>query len=223
MKKAILLILGLTVIIFAAAEARQPIDYRRTLFAPLGDRTLLFEAPQGMCFLDESKYSEGMVLSHMQRLGRAEGERTVVAVFADCYKLSSLGSSGEADLLDIGTISWMNPFVGEKSPLPRPDYLDMREVTLRDLTAHSLRRYSLANLDPETRRTDELVAIAYDAQLKLEQDKYQTVGIVVATLIQDFPIDILFTHTSKEPEKDRSALYSLMDKFVTQQIALNRH
>ncbi|MFH1159161.1 MAG: hypothetical protein V1721_09845 [Pseudomonadota bacterium] len=37
--------------------AKKPIDYRQTIFVPVGQKTLMLEAPQGMCFLDQTSSS----------------------------------------------------------------------------------------------------------------------------------------------------------------------
>ena len=99
---------------------------RRTLFLPFGQRMTVWEAPTGMCFLDESQYLEGQLIRQMRGGPDSRGHTgpLLVAVFADCLELAKLealpqiqadgpnygdDSNNEAPLLHQGTITWMTP------------------------------------------------------------------------------------------------------------------
>lgn len=118
---------------------------RRTLFLPFGQRMTVWEAPVGMCFLDESQYLEGQLIKQMRGGADRKGHMgpQLVAVFADCLELAKLEAlpqiqasgpnygdddNNTALLLHQGTITWMTP----KAPALETSlasYLDDKEPT----------------------------------------------------------------------------------------------
>jgi hypothetical protein len=127
--------------------------FRRTLFMSVGQHHLVFEAPVGMCFLDQSDYLEGAVLDYINdRFAPSGGQ--VIATFADCMEIAnvqhqfledSMASAKSSHPEDIepdsslmpksgGVISWLNPENAdndEQMRLSREEYLDLRAKDYR--------------------------------------------------------------------------------------------
>lgn len=139
----------LVAVVTAPVQAKKvnPIkDWRRTLFASYGQRTLVFEAPVGMCFLDESDYLEGALLSHMKNLSGSQYQ--LIGTFGDCLEISKFqrnyqdallaspqggGAGVTGTLKKHGSIYWVNPENGDDViSLQRAEYLSVREKTFRD-------------------------------------------------------------------------------------------
>ncbi|MBI1216083.1 MAG: hypothetical protein GC185_09735 [Alphaproteobacteria bacterium] len=122
-----------------AARAADPAyDYRRTLFIAFGQKELVFEAPVGMCFLDQSDYLQNAMLKMAQSLSQSRG--TAMAIFADCDEIANLGTENSSPngLQYKGTIFWdRTPGNSGPSKLDLSDYLDMREAGyLRVIKSH---------------------------------------------------------------------------------------
>lgn len=220
MKKTILsLITALLLVIPAAAGAKQrtPLDDRRTLFVPFGQKTLVFEAPTDMCFLDSTAGSQAKLLKFLREEEARKHKRQLMAVFADCMQIAGFTGSMPRDA---GMIFWMNPAVGETTALPTGDYLDMRESGLIPHVEETLKEFSEKKVDVKPRRAGNLVSVAYDADVKFDFETLESVGIDAATVIRGIPVDFTIRHAEKTAPK-RDALYAQMEKLVAQQIALN--
>jgi hypothetical protein len=139
----------LAAVLTAPVQAKKvnPIkDWRRTLFASYGQRALVFEAPVGMCFLDESNYLEGVLLSHIRNFSGAQYQ--LIGTFGDCLEISKFqrdyqdallaspqgaGAGVTGSLKKYGSIYWVNPENGDDViSLQRAGYLSAREKTFRD-------------------------------------------------------------------------------------------
>lgn len=217
-----LLAFALTLSAFVTPASADP---RRTLFAPFGQKMLVFEAPEGMCFLDDTSPREKPALQKMKAMHKHG--KVLMAVFADCLQAAGLGvnkgpdAAGLPPLMDVGMIFWMNPSFGETSPLSRADYLDMREATIeRDIATH-LKYYLSAETDTMPQRTPEAISLAYAAQSEVQYQKLYTAGVAGATLLRGLPVDVVITHTAPKADRDETELYDLMEKFMAQQAALN--
>jgi hypothetical protein len=198
-----------------------PLDWRRTLFAPFGQVMLHFEAPLGMCFLDQTDPVEAGAINLLREELRTRSRQTLVAVFADCLQIAAIGKDVEGnDLGDVGLVTWLNEH-GEKAPVGRDIYLDMRADTLPNHTRAGLAGYLRPVIDDQARRTPDGVSLAFTAETEIAYQTFRTVGITGAALIRQFPVDFMITHTAKTPQKDKKELYELMDRFLAQQMALN--
>jgi len=198
-----------------------PLDWRRTLFAPFGQTMLRFEAPLGMCFLDQTDPVEAGAINLLREELKAKSRQTLIAVFADCLQIAGIGKGIEGhDLGDLGLVTWLNE-KGEKVRLDRETYLDYREDTLPNYTRAGLAGYLRPLIDEDVRRSPAGVALAFTAETEISYQTFTTVGITGAALIRQFPVDFLITHTARKPQKAKEDLYKLMDKFLAQQIALN--
>lgn len=198
-----------------------PLDWRRTLFAPFGQITLHFEAPLGMCFLDQTDPIEAGAINVLREELRAKSKQTLIAVFADCLQIAGIGKGAEGnDLGDLGFITWLNE-KGEKSPLPREAYLNLREDTMETYTRAGLAGYLRPNIDSVPLRTAHGVSLGFTAESEISYQTFKTVGVSSAALIRQLPVDFMITHTAKKPTKEKQELYDLMEKFLAQQAALN--
>jgi hypothetical protein len=147
-----LLVALMAAVMASSALAKDPKKSRRTLFATVGQRQLVLEAPTGMCFLDESDYLEGQLLRRYRDLASLSGSGTLIATFADCMEISKFqgefqdqlaeqskgGGSGSAaqtpsTLASRGSIFWANPGTGgETIDMSREEYLNVREQSFRE-------------------------------------------------------------------------------------------
>lgn len=244
MKKTILTFSILVAVTGAAAlaMAMKPLDYRRTLFVPVGQDTLTFEAPKGMCFFDSTRYLESSVSKLMSDLERKKGAGVFLGAFAPCNGIANFGN-GEEGLVSAGSIVWLNPSIGEKTPLERSDYLDMREATYKEYVQEMAEKESamLDNMggmkdgavsivpnrtdgeydfDGTIHRTADGVSFGYLHDPDAEGRKPRNINVAATTSIRHYPIEVTLFFVEKD-DASMEKVHELMDKFITQQIALN--
>lgn len=242
----ILVLVLLAAVVAAPVDAKKvnPIkDWRRTLFTSYGQHTLVFEAPVGMCFLDESDYLEGAILSNLKNLG--DKQSRLIGTFGDCLEIAKFqndyqesliskpsSSSNAPQLLALknrGSIYWINPDNGEDViSLRRSGYLDVREKTFRDDAIRGVNRGTLRmsspdkfKFDEQVRRTPDGLSVVYTLDTEVEYEIVHTAGIVATTLIRHMPLEFSFDFSAKGTKKDSKELYAMMDAFLAQQIRLN--
>ncbi|MDD9900773.1 MAG: hypothetical protein OXT65_07320 [Alphaproteobacteria bacterium] len=226
----------------AKAQNLDPLDYRRTLFAPAGQRMLILEAPLGMCFNDETKFHERKIINTVNDMVKRTGGGQTVGVFAPCMDIAGYiagGGPNEGRMPIIGIVTWLNPSVGDTTPLARADYLDMQETQFANTLASQFSSDTLA-YDPEsfgsrilmlpntktlavtedTRRTADGVTVTFEGSDMRESVKWKTTGIAATTVIKRVPLAVTLMSTTQD-EPDPAWLEALMDKFLLQQIALN--
>jgi hypothetical protein len=139
MKKATL---GILTVLTALAYAgpvhadSDPVKFRRTLFAPAGQRMVALEAPVGMCFLDPSLRDKQALFQDLQNFLDDTDGGVLLGLFAPC--LREVGGAGGDEIPFFGIVTWLNPSVGESTPLALEDYLDLQEVNFRDMLDGSL-------------------------------------------------------------------------------------
>ncbi len=242
MKKIILAASVLAVMTGAVATAAtmNPVDYRRTLFAPVGQEMLMLEAPRGMCFLDNTKYVESSVYKVMAAIERKKGKGVLLGIFAPCDGIANIGNaaSGSA-VMTAGTITWLNPSIGEKTKLERHDYLDMREASFKDdvrravTLENNIKIREAGENDPKpadiedfdfdtgVKRTDAGLWLGYVHEIHFADEKIETVSVSGTTSLRHFPIEVNVHINSKQDGYDLTQTHELMDKFMAQQVALN--
>lgn len=197
------------------------LDYRRTLFAPFGQKTLMLEAPQGMCFLDETDYTARQTMRAVRDMLKEKSKHTLVAIFADCLQISSIGQASEQNpLADLGVITW--PVIpGEKTPGNLQEYLATREAYMENTIKNSVVRYVDLHLDAEPKYTDFGVTQGYTADFELSYQKMKAIGVAGTTLIRGIPVAINISHTGTKLSRSHEELYTIIDKMLEQQVALN--
>jgi hypothetical protein len=101
---------------------------RRTLFAPAGQKMVTLEAPLGMCFLDQSYFLESVLFEEIQYELDGMGAGQLLGVFAPCVDAYGFGHGNLTGMMGFtGVITWLNPEVGETTPLDLRRYLDKEE------------------------------------------------------------------------------------------------
>jgi hypothetical protein len=206
---------------YALQKYSGPLDWRRTLFAPFGQKMLSFEVPIGMCFLDESDPVEGLAVKEIRDVMKKKSRQSLVAVFADCLQIAGIGQGGgEIDLADLGLITWLNHH-GETFPAGREAYLDLRATNLHQSTQAGLAGYTNPVIDENVHRTANGVTLGFVGDIEIAYQKMKTVGITGTTTLRNFPVEILLTQTAKEPRQTQQELQTIMDKLLAQQVALN--
>jgi hypothetical protein len=251
MKKALPKIFALAMLAALAASPVQakhvnPItDWRRTLFTSYGQHMLVFEAPVGMCFLDESDYLEGSVMSQFKDVN---AQSKLIGTFADCMEISKIqheyqdqltahpdmGAPSSVSLKSHGSIYWINPENGDEViSLARAGYLDAREKTfktdiMKEMNDGGHGLMTAALLDPgdkyrfdEAHRTPDGLSVFYELNTEIQYEKVHDTGVIGTTLIDHMPLEFSFDFSAKENDKDNKALYAMMDTFLAQQIKLN--
>lgn len=217
-----LIILTAIALSMPASAARKPVDFRRTLFVPVGQETLILEAPLGMCFLDQTSHAEGTLYKTFAGVVDRVGGQVLLAVFAGCDALANLGyKPGPGDdntpPLNTGTVTWMNPSIGATTTLTRPDYLDMREASFLQYAGNAAAGLFL---DENVHRTENNVSLGLSVE-KIPQSKMvKKAAVLATTTLRHIPIEVVI-HYAREAPMTMEDYYPLMDKFIAQQIALN--
>lgn len=226
------LVLGLSIVTtllglsIALAAKPNPIDYRRSLFVPVGQKMLVMEAPKGMCFLDPSQYGERKAYERLKDMAEKQGKDVFLGAFAPCLTVAGYGVSGnfDLDLLNAGTVTWLNPSVGEQTPLDRKEYLDGRAPSFRKSVETAFKAAAAPNdkytFDETPRVSENGMSLGFTADIKMEDVLYKSAGVVATTSLRHIPIEVMIRYTQKE-RHDREKIQRLADKFLAQQIALN--
>ncbi|MEZ0261281.1 MAG: hypothetical protein ACAH80_09740 [Alphaproteobacteria bacterium] len=246
-----LLCAGLLLLSAAAVDAAQkknPVfDNRRTLFATIGQTTMVFEAPKGMCFMDESRVTENALLKSMKDAARHNGGM-LVAVFADCKELAGIGviDAGSSFVLKRkGTITWADATRPPPKKLTRQEFIDMHAPNFReDAWNDMLRAFTKQgrlkkrvegalttttymanpedyNFDAKPHVTGDGVSLAYAVNSEVEYKKLTTGGVVGKTLIRHVPLEFQISMSGDRSEPDFTRFYKMMDSFIAQQVRLN--
>lgn len=233
----------------AVPKKKNPVfDSRRTLFATVGQTTMVFEAPKGMCFMDESRTTEGALLKGLKDSARHSGG-LLIAVFADCKELAGVGVVDSSDSFVLkrkGTITWSDPNRPPPKKMQRKEYVDLKAPTFReDAWNDMLRAYTkngrikkrvegalttstfMANpedydFDAKPQVTDDGVSLAYAVDTVVEYKKLTTNGVVAKTLIRHVPLEFQISMSGNRSAHDFAKFYKLMDGFIAQQVRLNQ-
>jgi hypothetical protein len=233
----------------AVTKKKNPtFDSRRTLFATVGQTTMVFEAPKGMCFMDESRTTEGALLKSLKDAARYNGG-LLIAVFADCKELAGVGVVDSGDSFTLkrkGTITWSDPNHPPPKKMQRKEYVDLKAPTFReDAWNDMLRAFTkhgrlkkrvegalttstyMANpedydFDTKPQVTDDGVALAFAVDTEVEYKKLTTNGVVAKTLIRHIPLEFEISLSGGRSEHDFARFYKQMDSFIAQQVRLNQ-
>jgi hypothetical protein len=254
MKKTFALFLAALLLAAPLAEAAAPkkkdpvFSSRRTLFATVGQTTMVFEAPKGMCFMDESRGTEGALLKTMKETARLSGG-LLVAVFADCKELAGIGvvEAGDSFVLKRkGTIMWANAKTPVPKKMTRAEYIEMRAPNFREdqfndmlraFTKHGRMKKRVEgalttatymanpedyNFDARPRVSDAGVSLAFGVDTEVDYKKLTTVGVTGATLIKHVPLEFEISQSGDRTAQDFDKYYSTMEGFLQQQVRLNQ-
>lgn len=143
MKNLIRLSIAAALLAATAAKAEYwPEDPRRTLFASAGQRTVILEAPIGMCFLNARLYQESVLFSHLQKELDKTASGLLLGIFAPCAEASGVAQGAGGDGLEsaraTGLVIWLASKDGAEEKMTPADYLDMQEAAFRDRLEKSL-------------------------------------------------------------------------------------
>lgn len=196
------------------------LDYRRTLFAPFGQKTLRLEAPQGMCFLDETNYSERQIMNRVREAISEDLQQQLVAMFVDCLQLSGAARTASGFVFDSGFFSWPEK-PGEKVPPTLEEYLALQKPMEEEAVKAMLDGYIELDIDDTPHTSAGGVAVGYNGIFESSYEKIHTVGVAGVTMLQGLPVILGVTHSAKKLEKNKDELYALVDKMLIQQVALN--
>lgn len=197
------------------------LDYRRTLFAPFGQKTVRLEAPLGMCFLDETNYTERQIMNSLREFLDEKTQHELVAAFVDCLQMSAVGQgSQDVRVTDGGVITW--PVVpGEKVPSTLQEYLAQRDYTDEENVRSMLIDFIDLQVDETPHQTEGGVSRGYTGTFESSHEKIQTVGVAGITMVQGLPVAINISHSGKKLTRTKDELYGIMEKMLLQQVALN--
>lgn len=222
--KKITLIAALLCVAFAssAAQARDALKDRRTLFAGLGEKNVVFEAPRNMCFLDRTQKAENEVFLQTADRIQKKGRGQLIALFAPCLEIAAVCCADDlTPIQNLGAVIWSLPRREDAYALPAQDYIDLREAGIGLDTRKSLTLMDDVTIDDKPLRQDNAVTVGYSAAFEVLYLKHILTGVDAATLIHGEPIDISLT--SFVPYSERTPdLRALMKKFLAQQHELNR-
>ena len=197
MKKFVIGLSFLAILVSFAFSAtsfaeKKPIDSRRTLFVPVGQKTLMLETPPNMCFLDQTSKKEGLIHQTFSNLIQKTGEQVLLAVFADCNSLANYGGTVSLSeiLFNTGVITWLNPSIGESTSMSRQDYLDMREASFRQYAEKGAGGLGIL-LDEHTHRTESNVSLGMTGSVKMQFEEKESSSVLATTTIRHIPIEVM--------------------------------
>jgi len=230
----------------AAQDTRKPVEFRRTLFVPVGQETIKLEAPKGMCFVDQSGYIEEVIFDTLAEAVRTAKEEVLLATFSPCDDLASFGtSSAKHGMITSGSVTWLNPSYGAKSPMERHDYLDMREATFRSDMLKKIDRFAEAfgdkkktsqrgavtvttqaittgyDFEDRPERTDNAVSIGYVNTREVNYESMTESGVIATTSIKRHPIEVSLRYDTTTEGHSLIDIHKLVNHFIDQQIAIN--
>ena len=240
MKKTFLALalLAATAVVSTTAHAqdmRKPSEYLRTLFVPVGQQKIVLEAPNGTCFLDRSKGVDAKIMAENIAKWTEQKHGTLLALFAPCDDVANLPREPKS----IGSVTWLDQSIGDRTPSERADYLDLREPTFKDdqIAESELEIQWLAkeeakekdsiktkfNVDFEdaVERSDSGVRLGFVVSKDRGGDKTSSSGVVATTTLRHVPLQIQIDHDTTEKEHPIADIHLEMEKFLAKQIALN--
>ena len=215
-------------------------EARRTLVARVGEDTLHFEAPLGMCFVDPTKQGEREFYASVRDFFTRKADETLLGVFAPCEGLANMGGGGvnnpEGQVMSTGLILWPQRRVGDSLDVSLDEYLNLRAASFEEyltLTIDAWSAASNANLDPslsigEIMRTGDLrqsghaVTAGFSQELKAGGEKHPLRLFASTTLLRGHPIEFALRLGRFAKGMDDEQAHEFVDKFMAQQVALNR-
>lgn len=223
MKRFWIFIASFLILSAQAADAKDLRESRRTLFVPVGQITLAFEAPAGMCFMDQTTPFESAMYKAFRSVVQKKNNQVLLAVFSACDNIASLdGKMNTRNIpLNSGIITWMNPSIGDTTALEKTEYLDMRESSLIPYIKGSALFRPGFFIDSAPHRTEHNVSIGLDGAITRNGEKSKTSVVLATASLRHIPIEVTLRFTEKEPLPLKE-IYRMMDKFMAQQAALNK-
>lgn len=210
--------------VFAASAAPFEVT-RRTLVVWAGDRKVILEAPQTMCFVDRTHPAEDLLFRALETM--IPPDNKLLAFFADCNQLANWGgpsSAGNA-LKRGGYISWRYPEVAKTVDIPITDYLDVVEPTFNQSVIARKQyayggsgqqsmsgggaRVSSSQPDPDLieftedpRRSETAVYTAYRIRTEIFGEEVYTNDVEATTVLNGVPVFISYGESSKKVMDD---------------------
>ena len=215
-------------------------EARRTLIARVGEETLHFEAPLGMCFVDPTKQGEREFYANVRDFFTRKADETLLGIFAPCQGLANMGSGGvnnpEGQVMSTGLLLWPQRSVGNKLDLTLAEYLDLRAASFEEYLGLTIDAWSAASnvsLDPSLvvsdieqlgplERSDAAVSAVFAQEVRVGGEKHPLHLVGATTLLRDHPIEVALRlgRFAKDMEKEQA--HEFAQKFMAQQVALNR-
>lgn len=215
-------------------------EARRTLVARVGQETLHFEAPIGMCFVDPTKQGEREFYASVKDFFTRKADETLLGVFAPCQGLANMGGGGvnnpEGQVMSTGLILWPQRSVGDTLDLDLAGYLDLRAASFEEYLGLTIDAWSAASnvsLDPSLvigsieqlgplERSDHAITSVFAQELRAGGEKHPLHLVASTTLLRGYPIEVALRlgRFAKDMNKDQA--HEFAQKFMAQQVALNR-
>ena len=217
-----LIVLVLTCLLMPMdAIARDALKDRRTLFAQLGDKDIVLEAPRNMCFFDQTNKAQNIIFQETALEISKKKRGQLIALFAPCLQIVAMSSASDSlPLQDLGAVIWALPQQESALALPASDYLDLRMTSFHDETKKDLFKLNNVILDDKPTLYNNALFLGYSGSISLMQENHTIVGVDAATVLQGEPIDISINRVSPATERQPD-LRPLMKKFLDQQHVLN--
>lgn len=218
-----------------AQDMRKESEYLRTLFVPVGQQKIVLEAPDGTCFFDRSKGVDAKVMAENIVKWTELKHGTLLAIFAPCNDVANLPATPSS----IGSITWLDQSVGDRTKSERADYLDLREPTYKDeqiaesdanikwlakeeaKEKDSIKSKINVDFEDTVERSDTGVRLGFVMSKDRGGDKTSSSGVVATTTIRHVPLEIQIDHNTTEKAHPIAEIHLEMEKFLAKQIALN--
>jgi hypothetical protein len=226
MKHTKLVLIGASLAVLAAgfwaqASKAQMFGPRRTLFAVVQQHKLALEAPAGMCFLDATDPRQAGSLAALAAMAERNGDQILLGAFMACNQVNDPDAWNDG-LPGFGTVTWLNPAIGEKTAMSRQDYLDMRESYFPQ---YAKGRAPGLTADKKVHRNGDNVSLGLTGKEGDPSLHREGTVIVSTTTLDHIPIEITLHYTGggygAPPLLKPADLYPVMDTLMAQQISLN--
>lgn len=213
------------VLSLTAPDTANAVWGRQTITLPFGERNILIDAPNGMCFMDKSNPKQASFINTLRDQSWKGRKNVVMTLLADCREILGLENSKDpVPLSRMLILRWLNPDIGENSDMIPNDYLDMREVSLRAYTLKNLTQFHSVKVEDAPKRMDNAVGIGYVGTSMIDGAPFITVGVDATTLVQDIPVEITYMKTNSsidKPDQKTEPLFKFVSKFIDQQLTIN--
>ena len=198
-------------------KLRPPANARRTLFVEVAERKLRLEAPKKMCFIDRTaSLTQEKIYNLLSAMAEKRRDQVLLAVFMNCTGISSPDDWSDG-MPDAGFITWLNPSIGETTPMNRQDYLDMREASFPQ---YAKTREAGLTPDKAVHRNADNVSLGMTVGEQEHGLRDNSITVISTTVLQHMPVEITLHYAGDTPPKLKD-VYAMMDKLMAQQIALN--
>ena len=200
-------------------------DYRHTIFVQADQQPLVFQAPDGGCFLDQTADTEKVLYSTFQEKVERSQRKKLLAVFTDCSALNDIEGNVSAEgkdniIMNSGVILWTKPETKISWKTNREIYLNHTAPSFISYTQQGIKNKDANDLDEDFYQNNNGLYVGISTAHNSLYSNEKSSAVFAKTLIKKSPIEI-FVRNSDYKSKSQEEVYNEIDRFVALQIQLN--